>query len=182
MSSNEFRDKKPCGFQHELISVSLKSGVKEIKKIQKKYLGFTLVELVIVIAIVIVLSVVSVPIYRSYVNKAKMAEGYAVLGAVLSAQKIYFSKYGYFLASNSSKGWTQYEPLLDIDVRANKYFRLVSIGGDVNKGINPKKYFWAGVIVPEELLDPKKGNVMYMVYDLAQLDKTEKNVLTIEYK
>ncbi len=45
--------------------------------------GFTLVELVIVIAIVIILSVISVPIYRGYVDKAKYAEGYALLGNIL---------------------------------------------------------------------------------------------------
>ena len=59
--------------------------------------GFTLVELVITIAIVIILSVVSVPLYRGYVDKAKLSEGYALLGQILSAQKAYFSEYGNFL-------------------------------------------------------------------------------------
>ncbi len=86
--------------------------------------GFTLVELVIVIAIVIILSVISVPIYRGYVDKSKMAEGYALLGTVLSAQKTYYSEYGNFLRDGDSTGggFTNYDPVLGIDARGNKYF------------------------------------------------------------
>ena len=54
--------------------------------------GFTLVELVITIAIVIILSVISVPIYRGYVDKAKWSEAYALLGMIYSAQKNYYSE------------------------------------------------------------------------------------------
>ena len=83
--------------------------------------GFTLVELVITIAIVIILSVISVPIYRGYVDKAKFAEGYALWGTMLSAQKAYYSEYGYF--SKALNGhMSSCEPILGIDARGNKYF------------------------------------------------------------
>ncbi len=93
-----------------------------IQKERKKVKGFTLVELVVVIAIVIILSVISVPIYRAYVDKAKTSEGYALLGAILSAQKAYYSEHGNFLRHTESAGYTSNEPVLGIDARGNKYF------------------------------------------------------------
>ena len=97
--------------------------------------GFTLVELVIVIAIVIILSVISVPIYRGYVDKAKWAEGYALLGTILSAQKAYYSEHGNFLAADHSEGsFSGYEKVLGIDARGNKYytsFHYSSLSGTV---------------------------------------------------
>ena len=100
----------------------------------KKIKGFTLVELVIVIAIVIILSVVSVPIYRGYTDKAKLSEGYALVGLILSAQKNYFSEYGLFLLDdNSSSGnakLTCNEEVLGIDARGNKYYTYFTINYD----------------------------------------------------
>lgn len=93
---------------------------------KNKLSGFTLVELVIVIAIVIILSVVSVPIYRSYTKQAKMSEGYALLGTIFSSQKAYYSQYGNFLDDTKSSmhgaNWTCNEEVLGIDARGNKYF------------------------------------------------------------
>ena len=109
------------------------------KKIKRRSKGFTLVELVITIAIDIILSVISVPIYRGYVNKAKMAEGYALLGALLSAQKAYYSEYGNFLRNLDSVGDTNYDPVLGVDARGNKYFTYFTQGAG-ESGDYPKYY------------------------------------------
>ena len=84
--------------------------------------AFTLVELVITIAIVIILSVISVPIYRGYVDKAKMSEAYALLGTFLSAEKAYYSEYGNFYQHSTGGLWSSYDEVLGIDARGNKYF------------------------------------------------------------
>ncbi len=97
------------------------------KKCSKKIHGFTLVELVITIAIVIILSVISVPIYRGYVDKAKWSEAYATLGTILSAQKAYFSENGCFYKRGTSWGYTSYDEVLGIDIRGNKYFTLMDL-------------------------------------------------------
>ncbi len=121
----------------------------------KKKKGFTLVELVIVIAIVIILSVVSVPIYRGYINKAKMAEGYALLGMVLSAQKAYYSEYGMFLhgykssAGTDNDGYTCNETVLGIDSRGNKYFTWFDVGRGID---STNRDFIAYVLKPEDLV------------------------------
>ena len=120
-----------------------------MKKSKKKYTGFTLVELVIVIAIVIILSVVSVPIYRGYTKQAKWAEGYALLGTILSSQKAYYSQYGNFF------GNTQFGPenrLFGIDASGNKYFTCFFVGaGDGTNG-SLEYCFHAAAKIPTEIV------------------------------
>ena len=86
--------------------------------------GFTLVELVIVIVIVGILSVISVPIYRGYVEKAKMTEGNVLLNAIAKAELAYYVKNDCFVEDGSwygsSVGKGRY---LDIDSGGNKYFK-----------------------------------------------------------
>ncbi len=105
--------------------------MKKSLKFCKSKTGFTLVELVIVIAIVIILSVVSVPIYRGYIDKAKMSEAYALWGAVLAAQKAYYGEYGnFYLEKQTDLNETAYSSVLGVDARGNKYFSWFRIGSD----------------------------------------------------
>ena len=134
--------------------------------------GFTLVELVIVIAIVIILSVISVPIYRGYVDKSKMAEGYALIGAILSAQKSYYSQYGNFLyKDDSSAGGDMYtcnEEVLGIDARGNKYFTLFKVGGGDGKGRSSMKYFFnASIVKPEDLREIEDKPCLALKYNMT---------------
>ena len=80
--------------------------------------GFTLVELVIVIVIVGILSVVSVPVYRGYVEKAIMAEGQTLLSAIGKAELAYHLQHKRFLPVEK----TSYDPDLNVDARGGKYF------------------------------------------------------------
>ncbi len=131
--------------------------------------GFTLVELVIVIAIVIILSVISVPIYRGYVDKAKYAEGYALLGQILSAQKAYYSEHGNFLHSydtikeGGSNRWTCNDEVLGIDTRGNKYFTWFYPGNTSDVKIALQ----AAVIKPTELQGNGK-NVLVLEYNITK--------------
>ncbi len=88
--------------------------------ILKKYKGFTLVELVIVIVIVGILSVISVPIYRGYVQKAKMTEGQVLVGSIVKAQLAFHVKYGEF---RDCGGYVTYDRYIDMDASGNKYFK-----------------------------------------------------------
>ncbi len=122
-------------------------------KILKRSRGFTLVELVITIAIVIILSVISVPIYRGYVDKAKYSEGYALGGLIISAEKAYYSEYGMFLRDAVSI-FSSFHPGLNIDARGNKYFTSFRIC--YNSSHDPKTYFSA---IIEKPLDLRSNNV-----------------------
>ncbi len=137
---------------------------------KRKLKGFTLVELVITIAIVIILSVVSVPIYQGYTRKAKMAEGYALLGTILSAQKNYYSEYGNFLHSTKgsagTKRFTCKEEVFNIDARGNKYFTCFNIGDGNDTTTGMHHLFYAYVIKPNELMDNDKSYIR-MSYDIT---------------
>ena len=137
-------------------------------KISKnKQSGFTLVELVITIAIVIILSVVSVPIYQGYTKKAKISEGYALLGLILSAQKSYYTEYGNFLhcynGSSKSTGWTSNDEVLGIDARGNKWFTYFNLNGAEGTGpsttTKAKYFFLAHVAKPTDLQNSNDINL-----------------------
>ena len=82
--------------------------------------GFTLVELVIVIVIVGILSIISVPVYRGYVEKAIMTEGKTLIGALGKAQLAYHVENEEFKTFSTK---TDADEDLDIDARGGKYFR-----------------------------------------------------------
>ena len=89
-------------------------------------LGFSLMEVVITVTIIIVLSAISGPIYKSYANKAELAEGYALLGAIRSAMDNYYADYGYYVNRSAYYGgvstYTAYDEVLGIDARPNRYY------------------------------------------------------------
>ena len=143
--------------------------MKKSLKFRKNKTGFTLVELVIVIAIVIILSVISVPIYRGYVDKAKLSEGYALLGTILSAQKAYYSQYGNFLkwaqSSAGSNKWTANEEVLGIDGRGNKYFTWFSVSGG---GDNRYKYYFDTAVQKPTDFQDGDNTMLLLQYNITK--------------
>ena len=98
----------------------------------KRIKGFTLTEVIITMILVITLALVSMPLYKGrYSNKAKIAEGYALLGAIKDAQINYYNEYGYFFCAANSfasgvtdvqKIFTFADPVLGINAVNNKYY------------------------------------------------------------
>ena len=66
-----------------------------MKTLQK---GFTLIELMIVVAIIGILAAIAVPAYQDYTIKARVSEGAALSGAVKTAIDVTFSE-GFALGS-----------------------------------------------------------------------------------
>lgn len=129
-----------------------------------KIKGFTLMELVIVISLILILSVISVPIYKNYSTKAKFAEGYALLGRIASAQEAYFTKYGNFITSGrgmyANNVVTHNDDVLNINAQQNQYFTLFDVGTGGLGGWN-KRYYAFTAIVKSNL-----GNLS-MIYDFT---------------
>lgn len=70
--------------------------------------AFTLIELMIVIAIIAFLAMVSVPTFTRFLAKAKRAEAYMNLHSICAAQKAYWAengKYSEVLCGAQGVGW-----------------------------------------------------------------------------
>lgn len=70
-----------------------------MKQTKLNFLGFTLIELMIVVAIIAFLAVIAIPNFLRYVSKAKRSEVYLNLGAIYTAQKAYWSEHGTYSAN-----------------------------------------------------------------------------------
>lgn len=90
--------------------------------------GFTLVELIIVMAIVAILSIVSVPIYQIYIERARETELNTNIPAIIKAQRFHVMEYGQF-ADN----------LLDLGFQINGIEKTYN----GRKGIRTKNYFYS---------------------------------------
>jgi len=63
-----------------------------MKNYGKKNAGFTLVEIMIVIAIIAILAAIAIPNYKNYQMKAKTSEVKSNLGAIKTSQETYSSE------------------------------------------------------------------------------------------
>lgn len=71
--------------------------------------GFTLIELMIVVAIIAFLSLIAVPSFSRYLAKAKRIEAYMNLSSLCLAQKAYYAEHGTYLTQlkgSGGIGWT----------------------------------------------------------------------------
>ncbi len=68
--------------------------------------GFTLVELMIVVAIIGILASIAIPSFMTYQLTAKRAEGYSNLNALSKAQRAYFAEFNAFVSSEPEPWFT----------------------------------------------------------------------------
>lgn len=67
--------------------------------------GFTLIELMIVVAIVAFLAMVAIPSFKKFLAKAKRTEAYMNLNALATAEKIYWAEHGTYSTDLTAIGW-----------------------------------------------------------------------------
>lgn len=70
----------------------------------KKQQGFTLIELMIVVAIVGILAAIALPAYQDYTRRAKVTEGMSLASGAKTAATEFFSSQGTWPNSNASAG------------------------------------------------------------------------------
>ncbi|MDP2154657.1 MAG: pilin [Sulfuricella sp.] len=94
-----------------------------MKKIQQ---GFTLIELMIVIAIIGILAAVALPAYQDYTVRAKVSEALLAASSARTAVAETYANVGRMLASASSAG---------VQSQSSKYVKSVGwVGDDANFG------------------------------------------------
>jgi len=59
--------------------------------------GFTLIEVMISVAIIGILAAVAIPAFKSYQNRSKRSEAFANLGSIANLQKTFFSEYSVYI-------------------------------------------------------------------------------------
>ena len=95
------------------------------RNMRKNQWGFTLIELMIVVAIIGILAAIAIPMYLDYTTRGQIAEGLTVAGGAKSAVTEYYQDRGGFPTNNAEAG---------LDAPANiigNYVTSVSVTGAV---------------------------------------------------
>ena len=93
--------------------------------------GFTLIELMIVVAIIGVLAAIAIPLYNSHIVKSKQVEAATTLSTVYTNQVLYLSENGTYGASAADIGMDMngkqlYSAIAFTNVTANTYTATIT--------------------------------------------------------
>jgi type IV pilus assembly protein PilA len=73
----------------------------------KKQQGFTLIELMIVVAIIAILAAIAISQYQDYVIRSQVSEGSSLADGTKTAVAEFYNNYGRFADDNASYGLSQ---------------------------------------------------------------------------
>lgn len=102
-----------CGIRRATVIVCLGGGIlTQNEKGEGMGLkkGFTLIELMVVVAIVAFLSLIAVPNFMRYLAKAKRVEAYMNLSSLCLAQKTHFAEHGSYSVQLQGAGGIGWQP------------------------------------------------------------------------
>lgn len=91
---------------------------------KKQPSGFTLIELMIVVAIIGILAAIALPAYQSYTARAQVAEAMSLAGGAKTAVAEFYSQTGDWPSDNAAAG------LADAENIKGNYVAKVEIGKD----------------------------------------------------
>ncbi|KAF1708602.1 pilin [Pseudoxanthomonas sacheonensis] len=89
--------------------------------------GFTLIELMIVVAIIAILAALAIPAYRDYLIRAQVSEGASLAGPGKIAVDEYYWHYGVVPANNAAAGMA-----LAADIKGTYVTKVDIAGGTIS--------------------------------------------------
>jgi type IV pilus assembly protein PilA len=138
-----------------------------MKSMQK---GFTLIELMIVVAIIGILAAIAIPAYQTYTIRAQVSEASSLIGGVETAFAENYANTGSAAASNSAVGITQTIAGTYIQTVAltNPGQITVTYGGGANAKITGEKLTYTAYASPN-------GDIAWVCNDGAAATKAISN-------
>lgn len=117
--------------------------------------GFTLIELMIVVAIIAFLAIISVPSFSRFLAKAKRAEAYMNLSSIYAAEKAYWAEHGKYSDQLDGQGGIGWKPEGYKGGGAQEKFYYTYGFGSGSEG---KNYFTGKLNAPASALSLSKAD------------------------
>ena len=132
-----------------------------MKKLNARRGGFTLIELMIVVAIIGILAAIAIPNFLRFQLKAKSSEGKTNLSAIRTAEESYYAEYGEYVSADASPAVT------NDNLKTNFTHAVAGTGFEV-VGWSPE-----GDVFFNYAVETAAGDDGYMASAAADIDKNQ---------